>query len=88
MSLGPFGEVTLTPNGLTPEMFRYWQVRRRGVQGCDGCQNGLGFTMPNILEPVKGWFEGRGMDWRLGLGVAALAIVSFVYMGANRPTYD
>lgn len=33
MSLGPHGTVTLAPDGLTPEMFRYWQVRRMGIQG-------------------------------------------------------
>ncbi len=49
--------------------------------GCSGCDPGMGFTMPDIGGSVKGWFEGRGMDWRLGLGILVLGVVALMYIG-------
>ena len=48
--------------------------------GCSDC-GGIGFTMPDIPGQVKGWFDERGMDWRLGLGILAVGAVAFMYVG-------
>lgn len=55
--------------------------------GCSGCQGGLGSIGPEgipFIVHIEAWFAERGIDWRVALGIVALAVVSVLYMSTSR----